>query len=153
MINNKKIITQMIKNHTTLCAIESCTGGYLSYLITKTPGSSKIFKGSIIAYSLDVKNRLLGIKQQFLKKTQGLTLETAKQLAKNGKKLFNCDIAVAIVGVAGPGSINKIPAGTVCIAVNSRNKSLSQRFHFTGNRELVRRQAAQKALNLLGLFI
>ena len=135
------------ENNLTISAAESCTGGYLSYLLTQLPGSSAVFKGGLVTYSLEAKNSLLGINKKLLEHTQGISAEVALQLSEKTAQSLNSDIATAIVGAAGPGSVNKIPTGTVFIAVHSRKKTCVKKFIFTGSRSQVRKQAAYTAIN------
>ncbi|MFO8053353.1 MAG: CinA family protein, partial [Candidatus Omnitrophota bacterium] len=82
----KKILEICQDKKITLAAAESESGGYLSYLLTKTPGSSKVFKGSFVVYSLASKNKLFKLPKKLLKKTQGVSQEIAAYLAEKIRK-------------------------------------------------------------------
>ncbi len=98
----KKLITALGKRKKSLALAESCSGGYASYLLTKTPGASAVFKGAVITYSLEAKNKFFKVPYPLLKKTQGVSKEVALKLAKEVRKKFNADIGASIVGFAGP---------------------------------------------------
>jgi nicotinamide-nucleotide amidase len=130
----------------TLAAAESCSGGYLSYLLTKTTGSSKVFKGGIVTYSLEAKNKFCKIPHPLLHKTQGVSKQVAELLAKGARKLFKSDIGVSIVGFAGPKG-KKV--GLVYIAVADKTSVISKKMVIKGNRDTVRKKASMTAIKLL----
>ncbi len=139
----------LIKKKLTLSICESCTGGMLGSIITGVPGSSKYFKGGVIAYSNDIKKRVIGIKEQTLKKFGAVSNQTAREMAKGVRRITNSDIGISITGIAGPGGGSKIkPVGLVFIALATRNKLLVFKFNFKGNREQIRKKASAKALRL-----
>lgn len=149
MNNLKSLIFLLGSKHLTVAAAESCTGGYLSYLLTKTPGSSRVFKGALVAYALEIKHKFLGLNNLLLEKTQGVSRDVAIKLAQNVRRRFNTDLGTAVVGFAGPEGAGKIPAGTVFIAVSCEEKTIAQKFVFRGGRDHVRKQAAQQAIKLI----
>jgi len=124
----------------TLSIAESCTGGYISHLITSVAGSSAYYRGSIIAYTI---------------KTFGaVSLECAEEMAKGILSIFNTDYAIATTGIAGPtGETPDKPIGTVCIAIANKHKVKAQRFVFGNNRQRNIRMAADMALNMLKKII
>lgn len=149
-MNTLKNLIAILKNKKkSLAVAESCSGGYLSYLLTKIPGSSKVFKGSIVVYSLEAKNKFFKIPLPLLKKTQGVSNEIALLLAKRVKKVFNSDIGVSLVGFAGPETKKGIKAGTVFMAVADKNGVISKKIVVKGNRDIVRKKAS---LYLIGLL-
>jgi nicotinamide-nucleotide amidase len=149
MVTLKKLIKKAESQSLTIAAAESASGGYLSYLLTKIPGSSKVFKGSVIAYSLDSKNKILNISRPLLTKTQGVSKEVAQMLAKNTRKLFNSSLSVSITGFAGPDSSCGLKPGTIFIGLAGKNFCRVKEFHFSGNRDKVRKLSAQSAITML----
>ncbi|MBA2746181.1 MAG: nicotinamide-nucleotide amidohydrolase family protein, partial [Flavisolibacter sp.] len=111
------------QNQKTVATAESCTGGYIAHLITQNAGASKIFKGSVVAYSNDIKTRLLGVQQATLEVHGAVSEATVREMASGLLKNMNCDYAIATSGIMGPegGSVEK-PVGTVWMAVAGRNK-------------------------------
>jgi len=127
---------KILEKKYTVSIAESCTGGYLSHLITKVPGSSEYFKGSIIAYSNEIKENLLKVKKETLRRYGAVSIQTTKEMVKGLLNIFNTNIGIAISGIAGPtGATKNKPIGTVCITVaNNEGKFKSKKFLFTKNR-------------------
>jgi len=150
-------IEEMIKfqnilknNNQTITTAESCTGGLIASKITEISGSSKIFKGSIIAYSNVIKEQELNVKKNTMIKYGVVSCEVVKEMLSGVIKKFNSDFAIAVSGVAGPnGGTDNKPVGTVAIGVMSKNKTKKIKlFHFKGNRKEIQEQAAQTALKI-----
>lgn len=149
-MNTLKNLIAILKNKKeSLAVAESCSGGYLSYLLTKISGSSKVFKGGIVVYSLEAKNKFFKIPYPLLKKTQGVSSKVASLLAKRVKKVFKSDVGVSLVGFAGPESKKGVKAGTVFMAVADKNGVISKKIVVKGNRDIVRKKAS---LYLIGLL-
>lgn len=144
----------LIDNGKTLAVAESCTGGLASKLLTDLPGSSKYFILGVTAYNNKVKNRLLGIPMQLLRKKGAVSEEVALKLAANVKRLAKADIGIGTTGIAGPsgGSPDK-PVGTVYIAAASAKRTVCKKLRLRGSRAAIRKQAALKALELLSKTI
>ena len=142
------------KKNKTLSTAESCTGGYIAQLITSRPGSSEIFKGSIVAYANEAKENLLGVRQETLRSFGAVSEQTVQEMVKGALSTLNTNFAIATSGIMGPGGgSEEKPAGTVWIAVGNTNrtKTLKQFFRFdrARNTELT----AHTALTLLYRFI
>ena len=134
----------------TLAVAESCTGGYISHLITSVPGSSKYYKGSVTAYSNEVKQNLLGVKAESLEAFGAVSEEVAKEMALGARNTLNTDFAVATTGIAGPdGGTDEKPVGTVWIAVAGEKKVFATKFVFGDNRERNILRSSQTALQIL----
>ena len=149
------VIGQLLnKNNLTLATAESCTGGYLAHMITSVPGSSRYFKGSVIAYSNEVKTVQLGVSMEDLKQQGAVSEEVAKAMAEGVRKALNTDIAIATTGIAGPdgGTIEK-PVGTVWIAYSDKHKTLAKKFNFSRDRTFIVHWSALAALNMIRLNV
>jgi len=134
----------------TLAIAESCTGGYISHLITSVPGSSEYYKGSVTAYSNDIKMNILGVKESSLKEFGAVSDQVAKEMALGVKEALQTDFAVSTTGIAGPdGGTEEKPVGTVWIAVAGENKVFATKFVFGNDRERNIIRSAQTALQLL----
>ncbi|MBU0487050.1 MAG: competence/damage-inducible protein A [Bacteroidetes bacterium] len=134
----------------SLCTAESCTGGYIAHLLTSVPGSSAYFKGSVVAYSNDIKNNELGVSKETLDTKGAVSQETAELMAGGALKKFGCDYAIATTGIAGPdGATPGKPVGTVWIAIASASQIHSEKFQFGDDRQRNIRRSAVTALNLL----
>jgi nicotinamide-nucleotide amidase len=145
----KTLINFLLANGLTMSAAESCTGGYLSYLLTQTPGSSHVFKGAVVVYSLEAKQQFFSLPKALLETTQGVSGQVVRLLAQNCRKIFKTYFAVSIVGVAGPKSVKNFKPGTVFIAIATSKKTIVKKFIFKGTRDMVRKAAAKKAIGLL----
>ena len=149
------VIGQLLnKNNLTLATAESCTGGYLAHMITSVAGSSRYFKGSVIAYSNEVKIAQLGVSRQDLEEQGAVSEEVAKAMAEGIRKELNTDISIAITGIAGPdgGTIEK-PVGTVWIAYADKQKTLAKKFNFSRDRTFIVHWSALAALNMIRLNV
>lgn len=126
---------------------ESCTGGLVAMAITEVPGSSAWFERGFVTYSNEAKMELLGVEAATLAAHGAVSEETVLEMARGALQHAHADIAVAISGVAGPdgGSAAK-PVGTVCLAWAVGTIASSVTLHFPGDRQAVRLQAAQAAL-------
>ncbi len=107
----------------TLSTAESCTGGSIAAAITSIAGSSAYFKGSIVAYSNDVKMTLLHVSPETLKRHGAVSEETVKEMAIGAMNTLKTDCAIATSGIAGPGGgSSEKPVGTIWIAIAYKNE-------------------------------
>lgn len=138
------------KKGLSLSIAESCTGGLLSYLITSVPGSSKYFRGGIVAYSNQLKEKFLHIPKEIIEKFGSVSSEVAKSMAEEIRKNGETDLGLAITGIAGPGGGTKIkPVGLVYIALAAPDETECKSFNISGDRKIIRSQSASKALYIL----
>ncbi len=129
---------------------ESCTAGSVANAITDIPGSSEWFHAGYIAYSNDIKHRLLGVPEAMISSYGAVSQEVAKAMVEGALRQSRSDLGVAITGVAGPGGgSDGKPVGSVCFAVGSTVRVKVSQFLFEGNRQEVREQSTVKALELL----
>ena len=134
----------------TLATAESCTGGGIGAALTAVSGSSSVYKGGIISYCNEIKHRLLGVDEQLLKQYGAVSGPVAKAMAQGARAALDTDVAVSVTGLAGPGGDEfGNPVGTVFLGYSDENTSFSTEFHFSGDREAVRNQAIQAAMNLI----
>lgn len=137
----------------TLAAAESCTGGLLSDLITTIPGSSAVFKGSVVSYSNELKNKLLSVPAEVLEGAGApgaVSPETASLMAENLLLLLDTDYALSVTGVAGPDPSEGKPVGLVYIGLARRGSAADVlEVRLNGNREMVKLRSAKTALYLL----
>lgn len=115
---SKEISDLFWREELTLATAESCTAGNIAATITAIPGSSRFYKGGIIAYSDEVKENILGVNPEILASKGAVSEETVIEMAKGAMKSMNSDCAVATSGIAGPtGGTPDKPVGTMWIAV------------------------------------
>jgi nicotinamide-nucleotide amidase len=149
-------IGKLLKNNNkTIGTAESCTGGRIASLITSVPGSSAYFKGSVIAYSNEIKTNILGVLPDMLSKHGAVSQPVVETMAQNTIKLIGCDYAIATSGIAGPdGGTPEKPVGTVWIAVASKQQVWAKKFSFgEDNRERNIQKSALSAINQLSKLI
>lgn len=154
VIDMEDIVSQthrlLIENKKTVAVAESCTGGLVSNLLTRAPGSSRYFMFGAVVYSNSAKRAILKIPAQLIAKKGSVSQETAKAMAESVRRMAKADFGIGLTGIAGPGGETpEKPVGTVFIAVDSRNNKTCKEFHFTGGRPKVRKKAALKSLELL----
>lgn len=136
----------------TLAVAESCTGGYLTHLITSVPGSSEYFLGSIIPYAYEIKMRQLGVKPETLELHGAVSEETIIEMANLVRAKFNTDIGVATSGIAGPGGATpEKPVGTVWIAYSDKHHTVARKLQLSKDRLINIKLASNAVLNLIRL--
>lgn len=133
---------------------ESCTGGLMANMVTSIPGSSAYFKGSVVAYANEVKERLLGVSEKTLSDFGAVSEETAREMAVGACKATGADIGVAITGIAGPdGGSPEKPVGTVCFGLATPKGFFQETHRFSGKRSMVQAKAATMGLDLVRRFL
>jgi nicotinamide-nucleotide amidase len=148
------ILNKMADQGLTLSVAESCTGGYLSHLITQHAGSSKVFFGGGIVYSNELKEHILGVKHDTLESFGAVSEQTVKEMAEGALLNFKSDFAIAITGIAGPdgGTADK-PVGTVWIAVAGHQKMLIKKYTFGSKRRQNIERSGVMALSMLNTLL
>lgn len=131
----------------TVATAESCTGGNIAHEITSIAGSSSVFMGSVVAYSNDVKHRVLGVKKETLETYGAVSIPTVEEMAEGVCRVIDTDCSIVTSGIAGPGGgTPDKPVGTVCIAIKSPTGIVSATHHFPGNRSRVIDRATTTAI-------
>lgn len=150
----EKLVAVLKEQNRTLGIAESCTGGWLSKIITDVSGASAIYNGGICSYSNEIKIKLLGVNPETLRLYGAVSEQTAKEMATGARKSLNSHIGVGITGIAGPTSDDtEKPVGLIYVAVSDGNKTLVKelRNNFTNEIRINNRMSAiETALNLLG---
>ena len=137
-----------------LGAVESATGGLISHLITNIPGSSDYYKGSVTAYSNEIKMNVIGVKADTLEKYGAVSAQVAGEMAMEGRKVLDVDICIADTGIAGPGGATPDKAvGLFYLGLAEKSGALSQRHKFYGDREQNKQSAAEAALGWLKEYL
>lgn len=137
-----------------LSVAESCTGGYISHLITSIPGSSKWFKGSVVAYSNEAKINILGVSESSISTYGAVSESVVRQMAENVKIAMNSEYGIATSGVAGPdGGTEEKPVGMVWIAVSGPDETKAAVFNFVNARDRTIIRASLTALDMLRLML
>ncbi len=129
---------------------ESCTGGLLSGRITGVPGSSRYFRGGVVAYHNTAKTAMLRVPRGMLVRCGAVSAPVAAAMARGARRAFEAEIAVAVTGIAGPGggSVGK-PVGLVYVAVSGFDRTRCRKALFAGDRRRIRDEASDLALKML----
>jgi competence/damage-inducible protein CinA-like protein len=134
----------------TLATAESCTGGLVSARLTAVPGSSAVFRGGVVAYSDEVKERELGVPASLLKEHGAVSAEVARSMAAGVREKLGADVGVAVTGVAGPGGgTDEKPVGLVFVHATGPDGEEARRTGLPGDREMIRGRATAAALHLV----
>lgn len=123
---------------------ESVTGGLVGARITGVPGSSEVFRGSIVSYATEVKQSVLGVSPGPV-----VAERAALEMAHGARRVLDCDVALALTGVAGPAEQDGMPAGTLCVALVWPDGELTRTLRLPGQREQMRQFSVISSLDLL----
>ena len=153
-LNNqlKNLTTKLKKNKIKVAVAESCTGGLISYNLTKIPGESKFFMMGIVSYSNISKHDLLKVRQKTLTKYGAVSAEICKEMCNNLLKISKTNIAISVTGIAGPdGGTKKKPIGLVYVGICSINKLEIKKFNFGKklSRINIQNQTLKKTIKLI----
>jgi nicotinamide-nucleotide amidase len=133
-----------------IATAESCTGGMLGEIVTSMSGSSNFYSGGFVTYSNDLKESLLDVAPDMIRKFGAVSTEVAEAMARAALLKTQANYAVSITGVAGPtGGSEEKPAGTVFVSIASNSGVSSKKIFYPGQRDRVRRYAAFAALDMI----
>lgn len=138
----------------TIGVAESCTGGLIAARLTDIPGSSAYFKGGIVSYSNEMKNRILGVSMEIMNSYGAVSKETAEAMAVGVRAAAGADLGLAVTGIAGPaGGTAAKPRGLVYIALAADPITICRKHHFPGMRMAVRQGTVNAALNMVRQYL
>ena len=138
----------------TLGVVESATGGLISSLLTGIPGSSEYYKGSITAYSNDIKIKLAGVRADTIERYGAVSPQVAEEMALGGRQSLGVDVCLSDTGVAGPGGATPgKPVGLFYLGLSHRDGTSSRRLMLDGDREANRAAAAGAVLDWLREYL
>ncbi len=145
-----KEISQFIwEKGKTLGTAESCTGGRIAEAIILMPGASNYFKGSIVSYTNEIKEKILGVSHDVIEEKTAVCEEVAIEMVKGAIKALDVDYAISATGFAGPGGgTREIPVGTIWIACGSTDDIVTLKIEEDKGRDLNLAHATTKALHL-----
>ena len=147
------IVESLKSKGESLSVAESITGGALTSEIVSVPGASHILKGSIVAYSVEIKMRELSVPQELIDRAGVVSEEVALAMADGIRARLNTTWSIASTGVAGPGPHQGIAAGTVWLAIVGPNTRETVKLALEGDRETVRRGAVESALGVFARIL
>lgn len=150
----KVIGSILVENKHTLGTVESCTGGSIAKKIVSISGSSAFYLGSIISYTNQLKEELVGVQGTTLKNNGAVSEPVVREMAENGRKKLGIDYCISVSGIAGPtGGTDEKPVGTVWIGIATPNKTYSRKFNFGLNRKRNIQATVMAGLNFLRLIL
>ena len=138
------------RQHATIAVAESCTGGMLAERLTNVPGSSSYFRGGVVCYSNDLKTAWADVPAEIIETRGAVSPEVAISLAEGIRQRSGAALGLGVTGIAGPGGgTAEKPVGTVHIALADEKGSREHGFRFPGDRDRIRHQATQAALDIV----
>jgi nicotinamide-nucleotide amidase len=151
---SKEIQMLLYETGKSLSTAESCTGGLIAESIIADPGSSQYFKGSIVSYVDEVKERLLGVDPELMREKSAVCEEAAIQMVRGACKTLNTDYAIAATGFAGPGGgAPGAPVGTIWLACGTPDNVITFKLSEDNGRDRNQQAAAYKALQMFLEFL
>ena len=142
------------RNKMTIATAESCTGGLIGDRLTNVSGSSKYYKGGVVAYSNEIKSSQLHVNQNILNSHGAVSEEVALEMARGVRSHFSSDIGISTTGIAGPsGGSKEKPVGLVYVSISSNEFDKTYKFSFTPYRKTNKLMTSQAALNITRLYL
>ncbi len=144
------VIRLLARKSKRLAVAESCTGGLLSKRLTDVPGASKVFNGGVVAYSNDVKVKLLGVPAELIVQKGAVCAEVAEAMARGAAEQLGADFGVGITGIAGPTTdLTQKQVGTIFVSLFDGENVYTRALHLGSNRSRIRTMAVNHALDML----
>jgi len=142
------LIKKLQEKNLTLAVAESLTGGLVAASLTEIPGASKVFKGSITAYSDEIKQNVLNVNKETITNFTSISEQVALEMAINVRKIMKSDIGISTTGVAGPEKSAGFAPGLVFVAISIGDHNMCQKLEITGDRSKIRNQTVHEILQL-----
>ncbi|MEL7002331.1 MAG: competence/damage-inducible protein A [Bacteroidota bacterium] len=145
---------ELLKQGKSISIAESCSGGYLSHLITSVAGSSMYYRGSIVPYHNELKASELGVNENTLIQHGAVSEQTVSEMAENVRTKFGADIGLATSGIAGPGGgTPDKPVGTIWIAIADGQRTVAKKLQLWKDRDINIKATSIAVLNLLRITL
>lgn len=148
----EEVVRISLEKGITIAIAESCTGGFISNMITAVPGSSRCYLGGVVAYSNRLKVDLLGVSSDTLQRYGAVSRETASEMSRGISERTGADLGISVTGIAGPsGGTKEKPEGTVFISVHLKDgRSVTEGFLLEGlSRSRFKEEVAERVLGML----
>ena len=151
----EEVLGKMLKERGLfLATAESCTGGMVAHMITSVSGSSEYYKGTVVSYSNEIKEKVLGVKHKTLEEYGAVSEQTVREMISGVLEVMNCDVAIATSGIAGPtGGTPEKPVGTIWLAAGSKDKIITKKLQLGDNRLKNIETSTVFALDLMRKFL
>ncbi|MGH9780550.1 MAG: competence/damage-inducible protein A [Candidatus Acidiferrales bacterium] len=148
------VAKELHEHRATIAVAESCTGGMLAARLTNVPGSSSYFLGGVVSYSNDLKSAWVDVPRELIEAKGAVSSEVALAMAEGIRRQTGSTLGVGVTGIAGPGGgTPEKPVGLVHIAIADEKVSKERSFRFPGNRDRIRHQATQAALDMVRRYV
>lgn len=145
-----RLVSLLAEQQLTLSCAESCTGGWFAKSIVDVPGASAVFHGGVVSYTNEIKEKILGVKNETLSRYTAVSAPVAQEMAEGVRTRFFSDIGISVTGLAGPdGGSEEIPVGRVFIGIATAAGTEVLTLTLSGEREAVRRSAAAEMMGAL----
>ena len=149
----KQIIQRFSERNVSIAVAESCTGGYISHMMTNVSGSSKFFERGVVSYSNRAKIDMLGVNPEDIEEYGAVSEPVANQMANNIRQRSDVDIGIGVTGIAGPtGGTTEKPVGLVYIGYSTEYKDVVKKYIFKTDRISFKKLVLQKILEFLEDF-
>jgi nicotinamide-nucleotide amidase len=146
----EKLQELLLARRATIASAESCTGGLIAEYLTRTPGSSEVFLGSVVSYDNDVKENVLHVPRETIAQHGAVSAEVVRIMAREVRALMKTTYGVAVSGVAGPaGGTEEKPVGTFFVGIAGPERSFELRCFYGSERSIIRTYAGYVALDLV----
>ena len=142
------LIKKLQEKNLTISVAESLTGGLIAASLTEIPGASSVFKGSVTAYSDEIKQNVLHVNEDTITNFTSISEQVALEMAINVRKIMKSDIGISTTGVAGPEKSAGFAPGLVFVAISIGDHNMCQKLEITGDRSKIRNQTVQEILQL-----
>jgi nicotinamide-nucleotide amidase len=143
-----ELIQKLSQQHLTISVAESLTGGLVAASLTQIPGASAVFKGGIIAYRDEIKQKVLKVDSALITKFTSISEPVAQSMATNIREIMNTDIGIATTGVAGPDKSDGFAPGIVFVAISIGDHKICQKLELVGDRTQIRDQSVNEIFKL-----
>ena len=149
MLTADALASLLIKKKITVTTAESATAGMIASYLAETPGMSDCMKEAYVTYSDEAKEKLLGVKPETISAHTVYSHEVAAEMAEGARRASGADLALSVTGIAGPGGGSDIqPVGLVYVGASYKDRTVTRKYIFSGDRNRVRRKAAIEACRL-----
>lgn len=149
----EQLLKNLSEKNLTIGSVESMTGGLFAAMFTDVPGASKVFKGSVVTYSSEIKSSVVGVSKKTIEKYGVVSEQVAFEMAKKGRKLLNVDLCVSVTGNAGPTcEPGGKEVGVFYIAVATKNEVQVKEVKESGKRNEIRNKAVLAMRDFLYSF-
>lgn len=149
MKTEEYLVENLKRRGMTMTTVESCTGGMIAAMLTSVPGSSEVFQRGFVTYCDQAKHEMVGVRRETLEQYTAVSRQTAREMAEGGTREAKADCCLSVTGYAGPDSGSGEPVGLVYIGCCFNGTTEVEEHRFLGDRNAVRTQAAERALNFL----